>query len=120
MPGYMKDEINFHGFMTMMRQMHNVTLEQVCDGLCTVSMTKYFLMQQSALWIPLKNPPIQSRYAYIRGIFYLFITDSGVQLLKGEQLAVPIGLHIAYAFCGSSGSRHGGHIRNLCLNGSLS
>lgn len=38
MPGYIKDEINFHGFMTMMRQMHNVTLEQVCDGLCTVSM----------------------------------------------------------------------------------
>lgn len=40
MPGYTRDEINFHGFMTMMRQMHNVTLKQVCDGLCSVSMMK--------------------------------------------------------------------------------
>lgn len=40
MPRYVKDEINFHGFLNAMRKLHNVTLEQVCEGLCSVSMMK--------------------------------------------------------------------------------
>lgn len=36
----MKDEINFHSFLNVMRQITGVTLEQVCDGLCSVSMMK--------------------------------------------------------------------------------
>ncbi len=40
MEGYTKDEINFHGFLTAMRQLQGVTLEQVCEGLCSVSMMK--------------------------------------------------------------------------------
>ena len=40
MSRYTKDEINFHGFLNAMRKLHNVTLEQVCEGLCSVSMMK--------------------------------------------------------------------------------
>ena len=40
MPRYVKDEINFHKFLDAMRQLKDVTLEQVCDGLCTSSMMK--------------------------------------------------------------------------------
>ena len=40
MPRYTKDEINFHSFLNAMRKVHNVTLEQVCEGLCSVSMMK--------------------------------------------------------------------------------
>jgi len=40
MPRYVKDEINFHKFLDAMRQLKDVTLEQVCDGLCSVSMMK--------------------------------------------------------------------------------
>ncbi|MDD7025593.1 MAG: hypothetical protein PUI46_00605 [Lachnospiraceae bacterium] len=40
MARYMKDEINFHGFLTTMRRLHKVTLEQVCQGLCSISMMK--------------------------------------------------------------------------------
>ena len=40
MPRYVKDEINFHKFLDTMRQLKDVTLEQVCDGLCTSSMMK--------------------------------------------------------------------------------
>ena len=40
MPRYTKDEINFHGFLNAMRKLHNVTLEQICEGLCSVSMMK--------------------------------------------------------------------------------
>lgn len=36
----MKDEINFHGLLKIMRQFHKVTLKQVCSGLCSVSMMK--------------------------------------------------------------------------------
>lgn len=38
MPGYTKDEINFHGFLNATRQLHNATLDQVCEGLCSRSM----------------------------------------------------------------------------------
>lgn len=40
MPRYVKDEINFHKFLDAVRQLQDVTLEQVCDGLCSVSMMK--------------------------------------------------------------------------------
>ncbi|MBQ8040623.1 MAG: hypothetical protein IJ274_12310, partial [Lachnospiraceae bacterium] len=40
MPRYVKDEINFHKFLDAMRQLKDVTLEQVCDGLCSASMMK--------------------------------------------------------------------------------
>lgn len=40
MPRYVKDEINFHKFLDAMRQLQDVTLEQVCEGLCTASMMK--------------------------------------------------------------------------------
>ncbi|MBR5566281.1 MAG: hypothetical protein IKW08_09020 [Roseburia sp.] len=40
MPRYVKDEINFHKFLDAMRQLKEVTLEQVCDGLCSASMMK--------------------------------------------------------------------------------
>ena len=40
MPRYVKDEINFHKFLDAMRQLKDVTLEQVCDGLCTSGMMK--------------------------------------------------------------------------------
>ena len=38
MPGHTKDEINFHRFLNATRQLHNVTLDQVCEGLCSRSM----------------------------------------------------------------------------------
>ena len=38
MEKYVKDEKKFHVFLAMMRKMHNVTLEQLCEGLCSVSM----------------------------------------------------------------------------------
>lgn len=38
MQNYTKDEINFHSFLNAMRKIHNVTLEQLCEGLCSVSM----------------------------------------------------------------------------------
>ena len=38
MEKYVKDEINFYKFLNVMRQLHEVTLEQVCEGLCLVSM----------------------------------------------------------------------------------
>ena len=41
MPRYVKDEINFHKFLDAMRQLKEVTLEQVCDGLCSASMMKH-------------------------------------------------------------------------------
>lgn len=40
MPRYVKDEINFHKFLDAVRQLQDVTLEQVCDGLCSASMMK--------------------------------------------------------------------------------
>lgn len=40
MPRYVKDEINFHKFLDAVRQLRNVTLDQVCQGLCSVSMMK--------------------------------------------------------------------------------
>lgn len=40
MSKYVKDEINFHNFFQLMRQLHDVTLEQACEGLCSVSMMK--------------------------------------------------------------------------------
>lgn len=40
MAAYTRDEINFHVFLNAMRKLHNVTLEQVCEGLCSVSMMK--------------------------------------------------------------------------------
>jgi transcriptional regulator with XRE-family HTH domain len=40
MPRYVKDEINFHKFLDAMRQLHEVTLEQACEGLCSASMMK--------------------------------------------------------------------------------
>ena len=40
MPRYVKDEINFHKFLDAMRQLQDVTLEQVCEGLCSASMMK--------------------------------------------------------------------------------
>lgn len=40
MPRYVKDEINFHKFLNAMRQLHEVTLEQACEGLCSTSMMK--------------------------------------------------------------------------------
>jgi len=40
MPRYVKDEINFHKFLDAVRQLQDVTLEQVCEGLCTASMMK--------------------------------------------------------------------------------
>lgn len=40
MPKYVKDEISFHNFLEAMRQLQEVTLEQVCEGLCSVSMMK--------------------------------------------------------------------------------
>lgn len=40
MPKYVKDEINFHSFLDLMRQFHEVTLEQICEGLCSISMMK--------------------------------------------------------------------------------
>ena len=40
MSKYIKDEINFYKFLNVMRQLHEVTLEQVCGGLCSVSMMK--------------------------------------------------------------------------------
>lgn len=40
MPRYVKDEINFHKFLDAMRQLQDVTLEQVCEGLCTAGMMK--------------------------------------------------------------------------------
>ena len=40
MPRYVKDEINFHKFLDAVRQLQDVTLEQVCEGLCSVSMMK--------------------------------------------------------------------------------
>lgn len=40
MQKYEKDEINFHSFLNAMRQGIDVTLEQVCEGLCSVSMMK--------------------------------------------------------------------------------
>ena len=38
MPGHTKDEINFHRFLNATRQLHNVILDQVCEGLCSRSM----------------------------------------------------------------------------------
>ena len=38
MPGHTKDEINFHRFLNATRQLHNVNLDQVCEGLCSRSM----------------------------------------------------------------------------------
>ena len=38
MPGHTKDEINFHRFLNATRQLHNVTLDQVCEGLYSRSM----------------------------------------------------------------------------------
>lgn len=32
MPRYVKDEINFHKFLNGMRQLHEATLEQLCEG----------------------------------------------------------------------------------------
>ena len=40
MSRYIKDEINFHKFLNVVRQFHEVTLEQACNGLCSVSMMK--------------------------------------------------------------------------------
>lgn len=40
MPRYVKDEINFHKFLDAVRQLQDVTLEQVCEGLCSASMMK--------------------------------------------------------------------------------
>ena len=40
MSKYVKDEINFYKFLNAMRQLREVTLEQVCEGLCSVSMMK--------------------------------------------------------------------------------
>lgn len=40
MQRYVRDEINFHKFLDAMRQLKNVTLEQVCAGLCSSSMMK--------------------------------------------------------------------------------
>lgn len=40
MSGYTKDEINFHKFLNVARQLHEVTLEQACEGLCSISMMK--------------------------------------------------------------------------------
>ena len=40
MPRCVKDEINFHKFLNAMRQLHEVTLEQACEGLCSISMMK--------------------------------------------------------------------------------
>ena len=34
------DEINFHKFLNVARQFHEVTLEQACEGLCSISMMK--------------------------------------------------------------------------------
>lgn len=36
----MSKEINFHDFLSAMRQLHEVTLEQTCEGLCSISMMK--------------------------------------------------------------------------------
>lgn len=38
MQRYEKDEINFHQFLNTMRQFLGVSLEQACEGLCSVSM----------------------------------------------------------------------------------
>ena len=38
MQRYTKDEINCHRFLNATRQLHNVTLDQVCEGLCSRSM----------------------------------------------------------------------------------
>ena len=38
MQRYTKDEINFHVFLNATRQLHNVTLDQVCEGLYSRSM----------------------------------------------------------------------------------
>lgn len=35
-----RDEINFHGFLSAMRTGKGVTLEKLCEGLCSVSMMK--------------------------------------------------------------------------------
>lgn len=40
MSKYIKDEINFHKFLNVVRQFHEVTLEQACEGLCSISMMK--------------------------------------------------------------------------------
>lgn len=37
MPKYVKDEINFHGFLVATRQIHNVSLKQLAEGLCSES-----------------------------------------------------------------------------------
>lgn len=41
MPKYVKDEMNFHIFLNMVRQFQNVTLEQVGEGLYSKSMMKH-------------------------------------------------------------------------------
>ena len=40
MARYETEEINFHKFLNIARQFHEVTLEQACEGLCSVSMMK--------------------------------------------------------------------------------
>ena len=51
--------------------------------------------------------------------FLLFIADFAVEKLQGFYACVFMVFYIMDSACGCFGCRNGGHVRNLCLDGSL-